>query len=290
MKNKHLLSIIALLLMSTALNAASLPRESAVPGGIALVDLGSSSGAMPQASFQGNRVMVQQHEGRWWAVVGLPLATQPGKQSVKVTNTGGGATRSIPFAVNHKSYTEQRLTLKNKKMVEPDPADLKRIAREQKLSREAFAQWSDQAEVPLQFSTPVTGRLSSPFGLRRFFNDQARAPHSGLDIAAPQGTPVLAPAAGTVIETGEYYFNGNSVFIDHGQGLVSMYCHLETIKVKKGDQIAQGELVATVGMTGRATGPHLHWSVSLNNARIDPSLLLSPETEASLTTTSTTNP
>jgi murein DD-endopeptidase MepM/ murein hydrolase activator NlpD len=289
MKNKHLLSSIALLLMSTALSATTLPRESAVPGGIALIDLGSNSGAMPQASFQGNRVMVQHHEGRWWAIVGLPLATQPGKQNVKVTATGG-ATRSIDFAVNGKSYTEQRLTLKNKKMVDPDPEDLKRIAREQKLSREAFAQWSDKEEVPLQFSTPVTGRLSSPFGLRRFFNDQARAPHSGLDIAAPQGTPVLAPAAGTVIETGEYYFNGNSVFIDHGQGLVSMYCHLETIKVKKGDQIAQGELVATVGMTGRATGPHLHWSVSLNDARIDPSLLLSPETEASLTTTNTTNP
>lgn len=289
MKNKHLLSIVALLLMSTALSAASLPRESAVPGGIALVDLGSSSGAMPQASFQDNRVMVQHHEGRWWAIIGLPLATQPGKQSVKVTDTSG-ATRSIDFAVNDKSYTEQRLTLKNKKMVDPDPEDVKRIAREQKLSREAFAQWSDKEEVPLQFSTPVTGRLSSPFGLRRFFNDQARAPHSGLDIAAPQGTPVLAPAAGTVIETGEFYFNGNSVFIDHGQGLVSMYCHLETIKVKKGDQIAQGELVATVGMTGRATGPHLHWSVSLNNARIDPSLFLPPETEASLTTTGTTNP
>lgn len=289
MKNKHLLSIIALLLMSTALSAASLPRESAVPGGIALVDLGSNSGAMPQASFQGNRVMVQHHEGHWWAVVGLPLATQPGKQSVKVSEAGGKA-HSIDFFVEDKSYTEQRLTLKNKKMVDPDPEDVKRIAREQKLSREAFAQWSDKEEVPLQFSTPVTGRLSSPFGLRRFFNDQARAPHSGLDIAAPQGTPVLAPAAGTVIETGEYYFNGNSVFIDHGQGLVSMYCHLETIKVKKGDKIAQGELVATVGMTGRATGPHLHWSVSLNNARIDPSLFLPPETEASLTTTGTTNP
>lgn len=287
MKNKHLLSSIALLLMSTALGAAPLPRESAVPGGIALVDLGS--GTAPQASFQGNRVMVQQHEGRWWAIVGLPLATPPGKQRVKVTDTAGAA-RTIEFAVNDKSYTEQRLTLKNKKMVEPDPEALKRIAREQQLSREAFAQWSDKEEVPLQFATPVSGRLSSPFGLRRFFNDQPRAPHSGIDIAAPQGTPVLAPAAGTVIETGDYYFNGNSVFIDHGQGLVSMYCHLETIKVKKGDRLAQGELVATVGMTGRATGPHLHWSVSLNDARIDPSLLLAPETEAALTTTSTTNP
>lgn len=287
MRNKHLLSIIALL-MSTALSAASLPRESVVPGGIALIDLGSNSGAMPQASFQGNRVMVQQHEGRWWAIVGLPLTTQTGKQSIKVIASGNAA-HSVDFTVAEKSYTEQRLTLKNKKMVDPDPEDLKRIAREQQLSREAFAQWSDQEEVPLQFSAPVAGRLSSPFGLRRFFNDQPRAPHSGLDIAAPQGTPVLAPAAGTIIEVGDYYFNGKSVFVDHGQGLVTMYCHLDTINVKKGDQITQGEPFATVGMSGRATGPHLHWSASLNDSRIDPSLLLTPETEASLSTTGSTN-
>ena len=288
MKNNHLLSIIALLAMSTALNAASLPRESAVPGGIALVDLGSANTPAPHARYQGNRVMVQQHEGRWWAVVGLPLATQPGKQSLKVTEKGSAA-RSIDFDVIDKKYTEQRLTLQNKKMVDPDPEDLKRIAREQKLSKEAFAKWSNKEEVTLLFSTPINGRLSSPFGLRRFFNDQARAPHSGLDIAAPQGTEVLAPAEGTVIETGEFYYNGRTVFIDHGQGLVSMYCHLDTINVKKGDHIAQGESFATVGMTGRATGPHLHWSVSLNDARIDPSLLLSPETEAALSTSPAPN-
>jgi len=287
MKNKQLLSIVALLTLTTSLSAAPLPRESAVPGGIALVDLGSADGAVPQARYQGNRVMVQQHDGHWWAIVGLPLAVQPGTESIKVT--ASNVTRPVDFTVEDKRYTEQRLTLKNKKMVNPDPQTLKRIAREQKLSKAAFAHWRDMAEVPLQFNTPISGRLSSPFGLRRFFNDQPRAPHSGLDIAAPQGTPVQAPAAGTVIEVGEYYFNGNSVFIDHGQGLVTMYCHLNTINVKKGDHVAQGEAFATVGMTGRATGPHLHWSVSLNNARIDPSLLLSPETEASLTTTSSTN-
>ncbi|HEY0721355.1 MAG TPA: peptidoglycan DD-metalloendopeptidase family protein [Gammaproteobacteria bacterium] len=285
MKNKALLSIVALLLMSASLGATTLPRESAVPGGIALVPLGAEGKQAPRATFEGKRVMVQSHEGHWWAIIGLPLTIAPGKQSVKVTEAGGAA-RLIDFAVEEKSYTEQRLTLKNKKMVDPDPEDLKRIAREQSLSRQAFAKWSEQSEVAMTFSAPVMGRVSSPFGLRRFFNDQPRAPHSGLDIAAPQGTEVLAPAAGTVIETGHFYFNGNTVFIDHGQGLVSMYCHLDTIKVKKGERLAQGEPFATVGMTGRATGPHLHWSVSLNDARIDPSLLLSAETETALTTTS----
>lgn len=283
MKNRVLLSIVALLLMSSPLSAASLPREAAVPGGIALLDLGTDISQPPQARFQGRRVMVQQHQGRWWAIVGVPLATPPGRQSVKVQESGGQM-RTVDFTVAAKSYTEQRLTLKNKKMVNPDPEQLKRIAREQKLSKEAFAMWSEQGEVSLSFAVPVSGRVSSPFGLRRFFNDQARAPHSGLDIAAPQGTPVMAPAAGTVIETGDYYFNGKSVFIDHGQGLITMYCHLDTIEVKKGDHLARGEPFATIGMTGRATGPHLHWSVSLNDARIDPSLLLSPEAEAALTT------
>ncbi|HEY0634194.1 MAG TPA: peptidoglycan DD-metalloendopeptidase family protein [Gammaproteobacteria bacterium] len=283
MKINRLLAPLIVLVMSTPLHATTLPREAAVPGGIALVDLGSAAAQPPQATFQGKRVMVQPHEGRWWAIIGVPLATQPGKQSLKVMEAGG-ADHSVAFTVEAKSYTEQRLTLKNKKMVDPDPEDLKRIARDQRQSKKAFANWSNREEVQLQFATPVSGRLSSPFGLRRFFNDQPRAPHSGLDIAAPQGTEVQAPAAGTVIEVGDFYFNGKSVFIDHGQGLVTMYCHLDTIKVKKGEQLPQGAVFATVGMTGRATGPHLHWSVSLNDARIDPSLLLSNETVTALTT------
>jgi len=108
----------------------------------------------------------------------------------------------------------------------------------------------------------------------RFFNDQPRQPHAGLDIAASQGTAVKAPADGYVISTGEYFFNGNTVFIDHGQGMITMYCHLNHIDVKTGQHIKRGELIGTVGQTGRATGAHLHWSVILNRTMVDPELFL----------------
>jgi len=274
------LLLFALLTLSGLANAAPLPRAAAVPGGIAIVALGTAPDK-PTAYYLDQQVMVKSAADGWVALVGLPLSAKPGTHTLRLV-AGLGQSETRTFQVFDKQYEEQHITLKDKRMVNPYANDLKRIRAEQARSREAFARWDAARPAQLDFLLPVSGRLSGTFGKRRFFNGQPRRPHSGLDIAAPKGTPVQAPAAGKVIETGNYFFNGNTVFIDHGEGLVTMYCHLDSIAVKVGQEVKPGDVIAQVGMTGRVTGPHLHWSVSLNNTRIDPGLFLSRDTLAML--------
>lgn len=258
--------------------SAELPQSSPVPGGIAIIAVGPDSAPAPLVQYQKQRVLVVRANGTWQAVVGLPLSLQPGEQQLDISDRG--AVRTLAFQVLPKQYETQYLTLANKRQVDPTAEDLKRITRELALSNHAFATWSADLADDLRFDLPAPGRFSSAFGLRRFFNNQARQPHSGLDIAAPEGTPITAPAAGTIIETGNYFFNGNTIFIDHGQGLISMYNHLSRISVKKGGRVTRGQRIGAVGKTGRVTGAHLHWTVSLNNARVDPMLFLSPSAQA----------
>ncbi len=145
---------------------------------------------------------------------------------------------------------------------------------ETKLIKQAKAVWSEIDSLTLDLALPVNGPFSSPFGLRRFFNEQPRRPHSGLDIAAAEGTPIQAAASGQIVNTGDYFFNGNTVFIDHGQGMITMYCHMNSIAVKEEQKVNQGEVIGAVGMTGRVTGAHLHWSVIMNKTMVDPELFL----------------
>lgn len=242
-----------------------------VPGGVAVVSLGTGS-QVPRASYAGRRVMViRDSDGEWIALVGIPLGTAPGRQSLLVQDGPEAA-----FTVRAKEYAAQHIRLKNRRQVTPDPDDLKRIERELDLQLNAYRTYRDGV-VPSNviLDRPVAGgRLSSPFGLRRFFNGEERNPHSGLDFAVPAGTPVKAPAAGRVTLVGDYFFNGKTVFLDHGQGFVSMFCHLSAIDVKPGDEVARGAVVGKAGATGRATGPHLHWNVSLNDVRVDPAIFI----------------
>ncbi|MET3512354.1 murein DD-endopeptidase MepM/ murein hydrolase activator NlpD [Pseudacidovorax sp. 1753] len=207
----------------------------------------------------------------WAAIVGIPLAAQPGEAHVRVGEAGGS--RRIPYAIAPKRYAEQRLTVAPK-TVDLSAADQARYERERDHQAGVMATFSEPMPAELAMAVPVPGRRSSSFGLRRVFNGQARNPHSGMDIAAGTGTPVRAPLPGRVIDTGDYFFNGGTVWLDHGGGLLSMYCHLSRIDAKVGDRLATGDAFCAVGATGRVTGPHLHWGVMLNRTMVDPALFI----------------
>jgi murein DD-endopeptidase MepM/ murein hydrolase activator NlpD len=252
-----------------------------VPGGIAVITLPADADPAT-VRYRDRKVLITRSDDSTIAVIGLPLATKSGRHYLKINNQQGQA-QSIGFQVEDKAYEEQHITIKDKRKVNPEKRDMERITRESKQIKAALRHWSAQDDVVVAFQKPVAGPTSSPFGLRRFFNEQARNPHSGLDIAAPEGARIHAPAPGTVLDTGEFFFNGNTVLLDHGQGLVTMYCHMSKIDVEPGQTVDSGDILGEVGMTGRVTGPHLHWGVSLNDARVDPLLFLPEEvqTEAS---------
>ncbi len=254
-----------------ALAARALPQEAAVPGGIALVRLGNGP-QPPQAWFGERRVAVVRDGRDWVALVGLPLALEPGVHALRVRAGGEETTRPVRVAAKH--YPLQRFTVPDQRKVEPLPEDQLRIAREQQRIDEIKAAFRDVPDVDLAFRQPAAGRLSSSFGLRRVINGLPRNPHAGIDVAVPAGTPVHAAGGGIVVETGEYFFNGHSVYIDHGQGLVTLYCHLGRIEVRPGDAVAAGQRIGLSGVSGRASGPHLHWTVLANGAAVDPRLFL----------------
>jgi murein DD-endopeptidase MepM/ murein hydrolase activator NlpD len=253
------------LLVSTP--ASAIPEQALVPGGIAIIDLDSHT-PETRITFDNRKTTVFRHENNWYALAGIPLSAKPGTYQFQIKQQDG-STRIASVDVKAKKYKEQHLTIKNKRKVNPNKEDMERIAQERVRKRAAKNHWT--ASYPdIDFIWPVTGEISSIFGLRRFFNEQERNPHNGLDIAAPEGTDIRVTADGTVIEAGDFFFSGNMVYVDHGQGLISLYAHLSRIDVKPGDVLRRGDILGAVGQTGRVTGAHLHFAVLANGVLVDP--------------------
>lgn len=249
------------------------PGDARVPGGVARLSLGPGAERPRVYTPEGVPVLVVGDAIAWTAVLGIALATTPGPHQVEVED--GRGRRTLAYTVRPKQYTEQRLKVAPR-TVDLAPEDLARHERErahqQPVMERFTSPWPD--DNGLRMRQPVPGRRSSSFGLRRVFNGQARNPHSGMDIAAPTGTPVVAPLPGTVVDVGDYFFNGGTVWLDHGGGLLTLYCHLSRTDCQVGDRLASGQAFARVGATGRVTGPHLHWGVLLNRSMVDPALFL----------------
>jgi murein DD-endopeptidase MepM/ murein hydrolase activator NlpD len=272
------LSCALALIVTSALAAdpvgTSLPTASQVPGGVALLNVGPISPASdaPQASYHGDRVLVLPEGDHWVAVLGIPLSAALGTDAISIQRAGAAEQR-LSFTVSPKQYVVQRLRVPPAQ-VDLSPQDLARSESEHTRLQTALATFAPNLPQTLRLRAPISGPRSSSFGSRRVFNGEARAPHSGMDIAARTGTPVHAAAAGNVIDTGNYFFSGNTVLIDHGEGLITLYGHLSVIGVHPGDSVRTGQLIGAVGATGRVTGPHLHFGVALNRVFVDPALFL----------------
>lgn len=250
-----------------------IPVDSRVPGGVAVLQVGHKNGSAPQVFFREKRLpVVYDNEQGWVAIAGLPLSLKNGEFSVRIEQ--GGQTWQKPFVTRDKKYEEQHITLKDNSKVTPSKKDLERIWREKKQITNALGEFRAWRLPDLEFIPPVTGRISGTFGLKRFYNNQPRSPHKGLDLAVERGTPIKSVSSGRVALTGDFFFNGKTVIVEHGQGVFTMYCHLDSINVHQGDSVEQADIIGSVGSTGRSTGPHLHFGVRIAEAWVDPSLFL----------------
>jgi len=266
--------LLLLLLWAVPVHSAELRVEpQAVPlGGVFWVRFSGLPAATAVVEFSGGQYPLAASGSQAGRLLGVDLETSPGLYPLRLTATDQAGTTRVyqtSLEVLPAAFAEERLSLPEEMVTPQGEALLARIARERKRLLALFARPSSPP-APGVFFLPVGDPPGSSFGLRRVLNGQPRSPHSGLDFRSPRGRRILSPAAGEVVLADELFYTGRTLVIDHGGGLYSLLAHLDEFKVRPGARVAAGECVGLVGSSGRATGPHLHWSVRLNQARVDP--------------------
>ncbi|MCC7416080.1 MAG: M23 family metallopeptidase [Acidobacteria bacterium] len=269
-----------LLAAATAAAAGAAPitvttdARSIRPGELVVFTIGVPDGTdhVTVRAFDRDVPATRLDNGAWRALVGIDVGVRPRRYRVEISAEGGdgpAATLSYPLPVASRTFPTRRLRV-DPDFVNPPAGQLDRILRE---AKELNGLWERAAEAPWRtgpFVRPVPGPANSAFGTRSIFNGEERSRHSGGDFRAATGTPVRAPGGGRVALADDLYFSGRTVVIDHGLGLFSLLAHLSEIDVTAGDVIEAGDTVGRTGATGRVTGPHLHWAVRVNGARVDP--------------------
>lgn len=240
-------------------------------GDLCLIQVRVEKGEVPHVTWRKRKIYLVPNGEKtlWYGLLGADLKAQKGDFKVVVNVRPEGTEGHFNMEILERPYGVRRLTLP-KKMVDLDKKTLERARRE---SRAMKALWKATPTAPLWrggFIRPVPGVAVGPFGRSSIINNQPRAPHSGVDLRGERGTPVAATNHGKVVLTGDHFFTGLTVVIDHGGGIQSMYFHLDKILVNKGDMVDKGQVIGQVGSTGRSSGPHLHWGIRLNGDRVDP--------------------
>ena len=258
----------------------SVHSETIGPGSVVRLDVSCTCKASgkPAAArvFDREIPLVPIQDGAAWSgLIGIDLETPPGTYPVQIAAESVDArplTATYPLAVAARRFPTRRLRVAPV-YVEPPAAEIERIAADAARLDALFKTTTGQA-FPGRFDAPVAAAPQDTFGARSIFNGQSRSPHAGVDFRASTGTPIVSPAAAVVVLADDLFFTGRTVALDHGLGLISVMAHLSKIGVRVGDAVQRGDVIGEVGATGRATGPHLHWSVRLNGARVDPMSLI----------------
>ena len=241
------------------------------PGGIIAKEI--SHKEYEQDLFvNGNRLVKWRNDDNFYLVYGIPYDIKIGQNSLQVTDKDYKVLKKINIYIKDKEFKIQKIKV-NKKYTKPSNKSIERIKKDKFKLTNARKVWLNN-NPDLDFILPARGIITGVFGTKRFYNGIEGRYHNGYDIAADIGTPILAPSSGKITLTGNFFFNGKTIYLDHGRGLKSIMIHLNEIFVSDNDYVKKGQIIGTIGTTGKSTGPHLHWSVLMNNTYVDPEMLL----------------